>query len=139
MLSLKIDEAASFEFNMSVDGSSVAPEVLFVINEGKRKLAFEATHLGEGKYQVNLPALRGQLSPGVHSTQVWVTMEDKIFKPLSEDLEIKEEVKAVIKGGLKESAPTSAPSVEVAPTVSGFTKISQEDAALVDMMLGAKK
>jgi hypothetical protein len=120
MLTFKLNESTNFEFNMQIQGDADAkPEVMFVINEGEKKICLDATPGSNGQYSVKVPDLKGVLKTGTYVSEIWVTIGDKLFKPLIESIEIKEDVKPVISAPIKES--TIAPTVTIKNTT--ITKI----------------
>ena len=150
MLTFKLTENNSFEFTMQISGDAAGePETMFVFKDGARRHCFEAKHHGQGQYSVIIPEMKGVIKTGEYQGEIWVVLNDKIFKPISETIKFEEEVKPVI-SNMKESLvsvarptfeitklSTSVPIVEI-PAVPSVPEPPARKLSAEDLKLAAK-
>lgn len=106
MIEINHAEPCNFEFEMQITGDATdAPKVYFdLITEGMT-LSFEATHLENGLYQVNLPALKKFLNGGSYKCDISVLLGEHLFTPLEDTVNLKEPPKPVINHFTAKQAP----------------------------------
>lgn len=61
------------------------------------RIAFEGKRIDPGVYRINVPILKNILPSGKYNFEVNVLIDGKHFSPISESIELLEEVKPIVK------------------------------------------
>lgn len=99
MILAKINPAEEhlLEFSINVQGTvERVTDVRFVIEGSQYNLSFPCQVVND-KVSVKIPKLNESVAPGVHDTKLEVVIGDKIFTPISESVEILENIKVKVK------------------------------------------
>lgn len=93
---LNPSEEHLLEFTLNIQGT-VEPvtEVRFVIENGGYNLSFPCTN-ENGKVTVKVPKLNESVSSGIHNSKLECIIGDKIFTPMTETVEILENIKVKV-------------------------------------------
>lgn len=99
MILAKINPAEEhlLEFSLNVQGTiERVTDVRFVIEGSQYNLSFPC-QVDNNKVTVKIPRLNESVMPGIHDTKLEVVIGDKIFTPVSESVEILENIKVKVK------------------------------------------
>ncbi len=128
MQKINIDQESSFELEMEIHGdvpSGTKSNLYFTIISEKMRLSFEGERVGSGVYKINIPVLKNILEAGKYDFEVNVLIDGKYFSPITESLELIEEIKPVVK--MKEAEkPNGGISVKINESIKPSVQQSKE-------------
>lgn len=105
MKKINLEQESSFDLEMEIHGdvaSGSTSKIYFTIIAETMRVAFEGKRVEAGVYRINIPVLKNILPSGKYDFEVNVIIDGKTFSPITESVELVEEVKPVVK--MKETA-----------------------------------
>jgi len=108
MQKINIEQESSFDLEMEIHGDvprGSKSNLFFTIISEKMRLSFEGERIDNGIYRINIPILKNILEAGKYSFEVNVLIDGKYFSPITESLELIEEMKPIVK--MKEAEKTN--------------------------------
>jgi len=110
IVELDLDKETVFVLEMQIEGdssSSESAEMRFCIEFDNYILALKAKKVEDGIYEITCPKLKGLTTTGTFNASVEVYIGDKRFVPLSESVNVKQDIKPVVKiSESKAASPT---------------------------------
>lgn len=103
---INLDESTTLEFGVSITGASGKPESRFVIDGKDFSVSFPAKETNEG-VEVYIKGLKNVFDAGEYDARLEVILENKIYTPLIDKIEILPDIKIVTKSRVIEPVKES--------------------------------
>lgn len=100
MVELDADKETTFTLEMEIEGhvgSGEKPEMRFCLELADFTMSIKAERIDNGVYQITCPKLKGLCEAGTYNANIEVIIGDKRFVPLTEKVNVKQELKPIVK------------------------------------------
>lgn len=128
---LNIDNETVLNLEMDIEGSPSsgdAPVLKFCIDLGAFTMVVCGTKTTDNVYEIKFPKMKGIAPVGTYDATVDVFIGDKRFEAMSDKVEIKQDVKPVVKQAIKKDKEPTV-SVKTAVVVPSKEKESAKETA----------
>jgi hypothetical protein len=95
---LKLDETNELVFKIDITGSDpidAKPVIRFMCEADGIGYSFEGEYNSSGEVEVEVPAMEGKIKEGTYKSTLEVILENKIFFPLSVDVDFRKSTQVV--------------------------------------------
>lgn len=117
MITIRSDSQTTIKFELNIAGSDAKPKTYFVIEKPDYDVSFPCD-VGAEYASVSLPKLTSIVAPGQYPIRLDVRIEDRIYTPLNDVVQVQEPISTAAKINAAEAAVESvvASSIKVEQT-----------------------
>lgn len=96
MITIRSDSPTTIKFELNIAGTDAKPKVYFVIEKPDYEISFQCV-IGTEYASVSLPKLTSIVTPGQYPIRLDVRIEDRIYTPLNDVIQVQEPISTAAK------------------------------------------